>query len=107
MIPGIVRDGTRFANGFRRIARPRVDWKTRERMAAPIHFPINIIPFGRSPLSPRPAADIPSMLKPTVQVHNINGVLVAEFWECLRLDPAPIVELRKKYEAHVGEKGRP
>ena len=27
------------------------------------------------------------MLKPTVQVHNENGILVAEFWDCLRLDP--------------------
>jgi len=47
------------------------------------------------------------MLKPTVQVHNINGVLVAEFWDCLRLDPAPVIELRQKYETHVRDKGRP
>jgi anti-anti-sigma factor len=47
------------------------------------------------------------MLKPSVQVHNLDGILVAEFWDCLRLDPAPIQELRKKYEAHVNAKGRP
>jgi anti-anti-sigma factor len=47
------------------------------------------------------------MLKPTVQVHNIDGILVAEFWDCFRLDPAPVQELRKKYESHVASKGRP
>ncbi len=47
------------------------------------------------------------MLKPTVQVHNVEGILVAEFWECFRLDPAPVQELRKKYENHLAAKGRP
>ena len=47
------------------------------------------------------------MLKPTVQVHNTNGFLVAEFWDCLRLDPGPIQELRPKYESHLRAKGRP
>jgi anti-anti-sigma factor len=47
------------------------------------------------------------MLKPTVQVHNVDGILVAEFWDCLRLDPAPVVDFIKKYEAHVAMKGRP
>ena len=47
------------------------------------------------------------MLKPTVQVHNVDGILVAEFWDCLRLDPAPVVEFTKKYEAHVATQGRP
>ncbi len=47
------------------------------------------------------------MLNPRVQVHNINGILVAEFWDCLRLDPAPVMDLRRKYEAHLGAKGRP
>jgi len=45
--------------------------------------------------------------KPRVQVHNVNGILVAEFWECLRLDPDPVKDLRMKYEAHLGVKGRP
>jgi len=46
------------------------------------------------------------MLKPTVQVHNVNGVMVAEFWDCFRLDPAPVQELRNVYEAHIGSGNR-
>jgi anti-anti-sigma factor len=47
------------------------------------------------------------MLKPTVQIHNENGVLVAEFWDCLRLDPGAVQELRTKYEGHLRAGGRP
>ena len=47
------------------------------------------------------------MLKPSVQIHNMDGLLVAEFWDCLRLDPAPIQDLRKHYEAHLQGQGRP
>ena len=47
------------------------------------------------------------MLKLAVQVHNEGGFLIAEFWDCFRLDPAPVQELRKKYEAHLAAKGRP
>jgi anti-anti-sigma factor len=47
------------------------------------------------------------MLKPTVQVHREEHALVAEFWDCLRLDPAPVKELRNKYEAHLQSHGRP
>lgn len=47
------------------------------------------------------------MLNPSVEVRNEGGVLVAEFWDCLRLDPAPVRELRTHYEAHVKAKGRP
>jgi anti-anti-sigma factor len=47
------------------------------------------------------------MLKPHVQVHNENGVMVAEFWDCLRLDPGAVQELRSKYEAHLKGGGRP
>jgi anti-anti-sigma factor len=47
------------------------------------------------------------MLKPTVQIHNVDGILVAEFWDCLRLDPAPVNDLRSLYEAHVQKQGRP
>ncbi len=47
------------------------------------------------------------MLKPTVQIHNVDGVLLAEFWDCLRLDPAPVQELRKQFEAHLRENGKP
>jgi anti-anti-sigma factor len=47
------------------------------------------------------------MLKPTVQIHDVNGIMVAEFWDCLRLDPAPVNDLRKHYEAHIQKRGRP
>ncbi len=47
------------------------------------------------------------MLKPTVEVRLEGGVLVAEFWDCLRLDPTPVMELRNKYEAHLRTRGRP
>jgi anti-anti-sigma factor len=47
------------------------------------------------------------MLKPTVQIHNENGVIVAEFWDCLRLDPGAVQELRGKYESHLRSGGRP
>jgi anti-anti-sigma factor len=47
------------------------------------------------------------MLEPSVQIHNMDGILVAEFWDCLRLDPAPVQELRKHYEAHLQARGRP
>ena len=41
------------------------------------------------------------MLKPTAQVHNEAGILVGEFWDCLRLDSGAVQELRTKYEAHL------
>jgi len=47
------------------------------------------------------------MLKPAVQIHNEDGILVAEFWDCLRLDPAPVQDLRRHYEAHLHRRGRP
>ena len=47
------------------------------------------------------------MLKPSVQIHDQDGILLAEFWDCLRLDPAPVQELRSRYEAHLQKKGRP
>jgi anti-anti-sigma factor len=47
------------------------------------------------------------MMKPSVEVHTEEHALVAEFWECLRLDPAPVRELRSKYEAHLRSGGRP
>lgn len=47
------------------------------------------------------------MLKPSVQIHDQDGILIAEFWDCLRLDPAPVQELRSRYEAHLKKKGRP
>lgn len=47
------------------------------------------------------------MLKPSVQVRSEGGVLVAEFWDCLRLDPVPVQELRKQFENHLRSQGRP
>jgi anti-anti-sigma factor len=47
------------------------------------------------------------MLKPTVEVREEGGLLVAEFWDCLRLDPAPVQELRRHYEARLHAGGRP
>jgi anti-anti-sigma factor len=47
------------------------------------------------------------MLKPSIETHNVDGILVAEFWECFRLDPAPVQALRTHYEAHLKALGRP
>src|SRR5437762_6344156 len=47
------------------------------------------------------------MLKPSVQIRDKDGIILAEFWDCLRLDPAPVQELRSRYEAHLRKKGRP
>jgi anti-anti-sigma factor len=47
------------------------------------------------------------MLKPSIETHNVDGVLVAEFWDSLRLDPAPVQDLRNHYEAHLKSQGRP
>jgi anti-anti-sigma factor len=47
------------------------------------------------------------MLKPSLETHNVDGILVAEFWDCLRLDPTPVQELRATYEAHLKKPGRP
>ena len=47
------------------------------------------------------------MLKPSVQVHEHEGILIAEFWDCWRLDPAPVQDLRSRYEAHCRRQGRP
>ena len=47
------------------------------------------------------------MLKPSVKTRDEDGILVAEFWDCLRLDPAPVRDLQKHYQAHVDGGGRP
>lgn len=46
------------------------------------------------------------MLKPMVEVRDEGGTLVAEFWDCLRLDPAPVRDLRQHFEAHIAAGGR-
>ncbi len=47
------------------------------------------------------------MLNPSVEVKARDGVLRAEFWDCLRLDPNPVRELRDAYERHVRSGGKP
>jgi anti-anti-sigma factor len=47
------------------------------------------------------------MLKPAVQIHDQDGTLIAEFWDCWRLDPAPVQELRTRYDDHLKKNGRP
>jgi anti-anti-sigma factor len=47
------------------------------------------------------------MLKPSLETHIVDGILVAEFWDCLRLDPAPVQDLRAAFEAHLKNRGRP
>jgi anti-anti-sigma factor len=47
------------------------------------------------------------MLKPSLETHIVDGILVAEFWDCLRLDPAPVHDLRAAYETHLRNRGRP
>ena len=46
------------------------------------------------------------MLKPRVEVQSENGILVAEFWDCLRLDPGAVQDLRQRYDAHLKGGGR-
>ncbi|RUL85003.1 STAS domain-containing protein [Tautonia sociabilis] len=47
------------------------------------------------------------MLSPKVELRTERGVLYAEFWDCLRLDPAPVKELLAKYKTASGGAGRP
>lgn len=46
------------------------------------------------------------MLKPSVQVREEEDVMTAEFWDCLRLDPAPIADLRTQFAAYQKRTGR-
>jgi anti-anti-sigma regulatory factor len=46
------------------------------------------------------------MLRPHVEVREAEGFLVAEFFDCLRLDPAPVRDLKSLYEQHVLRGGR-
>jgi anti-anti-sigma regulatory factor len=47
------------------------------------------------------------MLKPSVEVKERHGMLLAEFWDCLRLDPTPVRDLRLAYERHMQQGGKP
>lgn len=45
-------------------------------------------------------------LRPSVQTHLVDGHLVAEFWDCLRLDPAPVQALQGYYDNHLRAGGK-
>jgi anti-anti-sigma factor len=45
-------------------------------------------------------------LRPSVQTHLVDGHLVAEFWDCLRLDPAPVQALQGLYDTHLRGGGK-
>lgn len=47
------------------------------------------------------------MLSPKVELRTERGVLYAEFWDCLRLDPAPVKDLLVRYKAEVDRAARP
>lgn len=45
------------------------------------------------------------VLKPMVELRDESGVLVAEFWDCLRLDPKPVNDLRMRYSQMSAKTG--
>lgn len=47
------------------------------------------------------------MLKPAVKIIVQQGLMLADFWDCLRMDPAPVRELRAEFEKHVAQGGQP
>ncbi len=47
------------------------------------------------------------MLKPRVETRVEDGQMFAEFWDCYRLDVAPVQDLRDQFEAHRKSQGRP
>lgn len=47
------------------------------------------------------------MLKPRAELHLIEQWAVAEFWDCLRLDPSAVTQLRTLVEKHLAGGGRP
>lgn len=47
------------------------------------------------------------MLKPSVRMQTVAGVPVADFWDCLRLDPAPVNELKQWLDRHLASGGQP
>jgi anti-anti-sigma factor len=47
------------------------------------------------------------MLKPSLETRDVDGIMVAEFWDCFRLDPAPVQELKARYESRLKGHGRP
>lgn len=51
------------------------------------------------------AMEIFAVLKPSVELREESGVLVAEFWDCLRLDPKPVGDLRVQYSQMSAKTG--
>ena len=47
------------------------------------------------------------MFKPSIRVKVRDGHLVGEFWDCYRLEPGPVQDLRNHYEKHVAAQGKP
>ncbi len=74
-------------------------------------FPVAAVELPQSlPLlrtAPAGAGLVFVMLKPSVEVREQDGLLLAEFWDCHRLDPNPVLELRSLFEAHVQRGGKP
>jgi len=46
-----------------------------------------------------------AVLKPSVELREESGVLVAEFWDCLRLDPKPVADLRVQFSQFSAKTG--
>lgn len=47
------------------------------------------------------------MFAPRVKVEVGETALLAEFWDCLRLDPRPVSDLRRLLEKHLAQGGAP
>jgi anti-anti-sigma regulatory factor len=47
------------------------------------------------------------MFKPAIRVKVRDGYLVGEFWDCYRLEPEPVQDLRRHYDAHLSAGGKP
>ena len=47
------------------------------------------------------------MFNPSARAKQQDGSFVGEFWDCYRLEPAQVQELRKFYEVHASNGGQP
>ncbi|GIW87488.1 MAG: hypothetical protein KatS3mg108_1812 [Isosphaeraceae bacterium] len=47
------------------------------------------------------------MFAPRVEVQDGGDALLAEFWDCHRLDPKPVQELGRLLDAHLARGGAP
>ena len=46
------------------------------------------------------------MFNPSARVKHLDGFLVGEFWDCHRLEPEPVQQLRRFYDAHLADHGK-